>query len=106
MEYKYYNPGYYPPPRSLFKVQCFRDWILSPSSCEIYSIGPNLSPNTSNNASRVVDLRCVGFLNHKGDIVGVYKTNMTQNNAYTGVVAGVRRQRLVLSTGPKRVGSI
>jgi hypothetical protein len=34
-----------------------------------------------------------------GDVVGVYITNSTRNNNLTGVVAGVRRQRLALFIG-------
>jgi hypothetical protein len=47
--YKYYVFGHYPlsylylemPSFLFFKTQRFGDWILSPSSGEIYSVGPN-----------------------------------------------------------------
>jgi hypothetical protein len=48
-KYKYYVSGHYPlsclylktPSCLFFRIQCFRDWILSLSSGKTYSVGPN-----------------------------------------------------------------
>jgi hypothetical protein len=41
--YNYHNPGHYPSSCVLFKTRNFGNWILSPSSAETYSVGPNRS---------------------------------------------------------------
>jgi hypothetical protein len=38
--YKYYVSGHYPPSCFYSKARRFGDWILSPSSGETYSVGP------------------------------------------------------------------
>jgi hypothetical protein len=41
LQYIYHDSGHYPSSCLLFKTLRFGDWILSPSSVETYSVGPN-----------------------------------------------------------------